>query len=102
VLVLTIWLWIRALDSLAAQRIVGSEGAAFPFWSPDGRFVGFFADRKLKKVALASGVVQVICDAGGGGGGTWNEDDVLAQIDARADVFKQPGMLRVRTERTEK
>jgi eukaryotic-like serine/threonine-protein kinase len=56
-------LWIRALDSLAAQRIAGSEGAAFPFWSPDGRFVGFFAERKLKKVALASGVVQVICDA---------------------------------------
>jgi Tol biopolymer transport system component len=70
-------LWIRALDSLAAQRITGSEGAAFPFWSPDGLFVGFFADRKLKKVALASSVVQVICDAGGGGGGTWNEDDVI-------------------------
>ena len=70
-------LWIRALDSLAAQRIAGSEGAAFPFWSPDGRFVGFFADRKLKKVSPASGDVQVICDAGGGGGGTWNEDDVI-------------------------
>ena len=71
-------LWVRSFDALAAQRIDGSEGAVHPFWSPDGRFVGFFADRKLKKVDLTSGAVHVICEAeGGGGGGTWNRDDVI-------------------------
>jgi eukaryotic-like serine/threonine-protein kinase len=71
-------LWIRSLDSLVAQRIAGSEGAAYPFWSPNGRFLAFFADRKLKKVELASGSVHIICEAGGGtGGGSWNQDDVI-------------------------
>jgi serine/threonine protein kinase len=70
-------LWIRSLDSLSAQRIVGSEGATFPFWSPDGRFVGFFAARKLKKVELATGNIQIICDIGGVYGGTWNQHDVI-------------------------
>ncbi len=42
-------LWVRSLDALTAQRIAESEGAAHPFWSPDGRFVGFFGDRKLKR-----------------------------------------------------
>jgi serine/threonine protein kinase/Tol biopolymer transport system component len=71
-------LWIRSLDSLVAQRISGSEDAAYPFWSPNGRFLAFFADRKLKKVELASGSVHIICDAGGGtAGGSWNQDDVI-------------------------
>jgi serine/threonine protein kinase/Tol biopolymer transport system component len=71
-------LWIRSLDSLAPQRIAGAEGATHPFWSPDGRSVGFFADRKLKKVELTSGNVHVICDiAGAGGGASWNQDDVI-------------------------
>jgi serine/threonine protein kinase len=70
-------LWIRSLDSLSAQRIAGSEGATFPFWSPDGRFVGFFAARKLKKVELATGNIQIICDIGGVDGGTWNQHDVI-------------------------
>jgi hypothetical protein len=70
-------LWIRSLDSLTAQRITGSEGAASPFWSPDGRFVAFFAARELKRVDLASGAIQVICNADGAGGGTWNADDVI-------------------------
>ena len=71
-------LWIRSLDSLAPQRIAGTDGATHPFWSPDGGSVGFFADRKLKKIDLASGNVQVICDiAGAGGGASWNRDGVI-------------------------
>jgi serine/threonine protein kinase len=70
-------LWIRSLASLVAQRIAGSEGAAYPFWSPNGRFVAFFADRKLKKVELTSSGVHVVCEAGSGGGGSWNQDDVI-------------------------
>jgi serine/threonine protein kinase/Tol biopolymer transport system component len=71
-------LWVRSLDSLAPQRISGTEGAAHPFWSPDGRSVGFFADRKLKRADLASGNIHVVCDiAGAGGGASWNQDSVI-------------------------
>jgi eukaryotic-like serine/threonine-protein kinase len=72
-------LWVRALDALEPQRIAGSEGASYPFWSPDGQFIGFFADNALKKVDTSSGRVETICqcDTGTGGGGTWNRDGVI-------------------------
>jgi serine/threonine protein kinase len=67
-------LWIRELDALAAQALPGTEGAEYPFWSPDSRFLGFFAGGKLKKIASSGGAVQMICDVGTGQGGTWNRD----------------------------
>ena len=72
-------LWTRALDAVTPQRHAGTEGASYPFWSPDGGFVGFFADNALKKVDLATGAVETICncDTGAGGGGTWNKDGVI-------------------------
>ena len=72
-------LWTRALDVLSPQRHAGTEGASYPFWSPDGRFIGFFADNALKKLELATGTVETICkcDTGNGGGGSWNRDDVI-------------------------
>jgi len=70
-------LWVHALDAVASQRIDGTQGALYPFWAPDGREVGFFADNKLKRVDLATGRVQTICDAGLGGGGTWNADGTI-------------------------
>ena len=48
-------LWIRPLDSLAVQPLAGTENPSFPFWSPDGRFLGFFADGKLKKIDASGG-----------------------------------------------
>jgi Tol biopolymer transport system component len=66
-------LWIRRLDSLAAEPLVGTDGASYPFWSPDGRFVAFFAQQKLKKIAVAGGPVQTLADAVLPRGGTWNE-----------------------------
>src|SRR5438105_339260 len=70
-------IWVRSLGSDAAQPIVGTEGAHYPFWSPDGRYLGFFADGKLKKIATSSGgSPQVLCD-GAGRGGTWNADDTI-------------------------
>ena len=39
-----IWLWVRRLDSLTAQRLEGTQGAVYPFWSPDSKFIGFFAE----------------------------------------------------------
>jgi eukaryotic-like serine/threonine-protein kinase len=73
------YLWVRPLDSLSAQRLDRSEGANFPFWSPDGQFVAFFADQKLKKIAVSGGFAQTICDTGegSGDGGTWNQSDTI-------------------------
>ncbi len=68
-------LWMRAMDGVALQPLSGTDGATCPFWSPDSRFVGFFADRKLKKVAVAGGAVQTLCDAPEGRGGSWGPRD---------------------------
>jgi Tol biopolymer transport system component len=70
-------LWIRSLSGDQPQPLTGTEGATYPFWSPDGRFIGFFASQKLKKAEVASGVVQTICDAPNGRGATWAPDDVI-------------------------
>jgi Tol biopolymer transport system component len=64
-------LWVRPVDSLEVQALAGTEGGALPFWSPDGRFIAFFAQGKLKKVAAGGGLPQVLCDAAAGNGGTW-------------------------------
>jgi hypothetical protein len=70
-------LWIRPLDGLTAQRIENADGALYPFWSPDGGSLGFFADRKLKTVHLGTRAVRILSDTGDGGGGTWNADGVI-------------------------
>ena len=70
-------LWVRPLQATAAQPLAGSEGAYYPFWSPDSKFLGFFASGKLKKVEASGGVVQTLCDAAYGRGGTWNRDGVI-------------------------
>jgi eukaryotic-like serine/threonine-protein kinase len=70
-------LWLRPLDSLTAQPLPGTEGATFPFWSPDSRVVAFFAQGKLRKVPAAGGAPAVICDAGEGRGGSWSKDGVI-------------------------
>ena len=70
-------LWLRNLDSFTSQMLAGTEGASFPFWSQDSRFIGFFAGGKLKKLDLSGRTVQVIADAPDGRGGTWNREGVI-------------------------
>lgn len=70
-------LWVRDLGSLEARALPGTEEARLPFWSPDSRFLGFFANGKLKKTAAAGGPVVNLCDAPSGRGGTWNQNDVI-------------------------
>jgi hypothetical protein len=73
-------LWIRALDSLAAQPLTGAEisGAPpYPFWSPDGRFIGFFSDGKIKTIASNGGASQTLADAPDAGGGSWGPDGTI-------------------------
>ncbi|HEV2177692.1 MAG TPA: protein kinase [Terriglobia bacterium] len=70
-------LWVRPLDSLSAQPLQGTQGASFPFWSPDNRFVGYFASGKLMKIEISGGPAQTVCDAPSGRGGTWSAKGVI-------------------------
>jgi Tol biopolymer transport system component len=71
-------IWRYEIGGREAFVLPGTEDAAHPFWSPDGRSIGFFANGKLKKVDAFSGMSpQVLCDAANGRGGTWNRDGVI-------------------------
>jgi eukaryotic-like serine/threonine-protein kinase len=70
-------LWLRRLDQVQAQPLAGTEGATYPFWAPDSRALGFFADSKLKRINLTGGAVQPLADAPLGRGGTWSPEDVI-------------------------
>ena len=65
-------LWLRSLATTTAQPLAGTEGARLPFWSPDSRSVGFFADTALKRLDLGGGAPQTLAAVATGGGGTWN------------------------------
>jgi Tol biopolymer transport system component len=72
-------LWVRPLDTLAPQALQGTDNAAYPFWSPDSRSIGFFVQGqgKLKRIDVAGGPALTLCDAPSGIGGTWNRDGVI-------------------------
>ncbi|HSD72341.1 MAG TPA: hypothetical protein VLE54_06095, partial [Thermoanaerobaculia bacterium] len=83
---------LRAFDALEARPLVGTEGASKPFWSPDSRFLGFFAGGKLKKIAVSGGSPQTLCDAPSGRGGTWNRDGVILFVPSTGDrVYRVTG-----------
>jgi serine/threonine protein kinase/dipeptidyl aminopeptidase/acylaminoacyl peptidase len=70
-------LWVRSLSVAGAQEFSATEGAMYPFWSPDSRRVGFFAGGKLKILEPENGAVRNLCDAQAGRGGTWNRDGMI-------------------------
>jgi len=70
-------LWVRALDASTSQPLAGTAGATYPFWSVDSRFIGFFAEGKLKKIEATGGPSQIICDAPDGRGGSWNREGTI-------------------------
>jgi serine/threonine-protein kinase len=84
-------LYTRALDRYEPAPVAGTEGAMQPFASPDGRFVGFFADGKLKKVPAAGGAPVTLCDAKEPLGASWGDDGtiVFAQ-EERGGLFRVP------------
>jgi len=70
-------LWVRALGASAAKPLPGTAGAVLPFWSPDSRSIGFFAEGKLKRIDAAGGPAQTLADALNPCGGAWIDDDTI-------------------------
>ncbi len=70
-------LWVRPLGAVEARVLATTDGASFPFWSPDSRSVAFFAGGKLRRIRIDGGPSSIICDAPQGRGGTWNNDNVI-------------------------
>lgn len=81
-------LWVRRLDSLTAQPLNETENADFPFWSPDGRNIGFFDGQKLKRIDASGGPAQSICDALPGRGATWNADGVILFASGEGGLYR--------------
>jgi eukaryotic-like serine/threonine-protein kinase len=69
--------YVEALNELSAKKLDGTEGASFPFWSADGKNIGFFADGHLKRVLAEGGPVTILADAPNPRGGAWNADNVI-------------------------
>ena len=83
-------LWVRRFDSPNAAALAGTEGADFPFWSPDGRWLAFFSQGKLRKISARGGLAQILCDASAGRGGTWNPDGVILFGGTQGSLFRIP------------
>jgi len=86
-------LWIRHLDSLTARDLSGTEGARYPFWSPDSRSLGFFANGKLKRVDISGGSVVTLADASVTRGGTGTKREPSSsppRSSARSCAFPPP------------
>ena len=82
-------LWVQPLGELTAKKLEDTEGASFPFWSPDGKFIGFFAGGHLKKVPSAGGPVTMLADAPNARGGSWSHENVIIyEPDYRDSLWK--------------
>ena len=83
------YLWIRFLNETAPKRLEGTQDAVFPFWSPDGRFIGFSADGKLKTMDISGAPPVALCDAPGLRGASWGADGtILFEPGPRTRIFR--------------
>jgi len=82
-------LYMRAMDSLEARSIPGTEGATGPFFSPDGQWLGFFAGQKLKKISLSGGSAQTLGDVPFPLGASWDRHGMIAFAPSVGSPIKQ-------------
>ena len=84
-------IWLRPIDSSAGRILPGTEGATFPFWSPDGRSIGFFAERKLKRIEIDGEAVTIVTDVQVARGGMWQPDGTIVFApNATGPLFRVP------------
>ena len=84
-------LWVRPLNAATAQPLAGTQGAMFPFWSPDSRSLGFFANGKLNRIDASGGPILSIADAAIGRGGSWGADGtILFAADTNSPIYRVP------------
>jgi Tol biopolymer transport system component/predicted Ser/Thr protein kinase len=84
-------LWIRAADGLQTRALPDTDGAIFPFWSPDSQQIGFFAGGKLKTVAITGGLPMIVCNVRSARGGSWNrEGTIILALDYQGGIFRVP------------
>ena len=85
-------LWVRPLDAPSARSLAGTEGAYFPFWSPDGKSIGFFAAGRVQRIDVAGGAPLTICDVPGGSGrgAAWTSDGRIVLGSIAAGLFQVP------------
>ena len=81
------------LFDVTGYFVPGTSGASSPFWSPDGRGIGFFADDKLKRIDVAGGMPLAIADAPNARGGTWNTDGVILFVSGVTAPIKRVAAL---------
>lgn len=82
-------LYLRRMDRTEAQPLSGTEGAVDPFFSPDGQWVAYFAEGKLKKVAVQGGASVTLCSVQAPRGGSWSEDGTIVFTpNLRAGLFR--------------
>jgi Tol biopolymer transport system component/predicted Ser/Thr protein kinase len=82
-------LYLRAVDSLEAKPIPGTEGSVNPFFSPDGQWLGFFAGGKLKKISVSGGAALTLGDTAIPSGASWGSQGVIAFAPTNVSVLQQ-------------
>src|SRR5260370_36235906 len=81
-------LYLRRVDRLEATPLRGTENGLYPFFSPDGQWVAFFAAGKLKKVSVLGGTPVTLCEAPAGRGGTWSPDNSIIFGSANSGLMR--------------
>ena len=83
--------WVRDLDALESHALEGTDGAAYPFWSPDAHSLAFFARGKLKKIDTDGGVPQILCDAPSPRGGSWgSRGTIVFAVNTGGEIQRVP------------
>ena len=84
-------IWLQSLNSKEAREITGTSSGYGPFWSPDGRNVGFFADGRLKRTSMDGGPVQIVCNAEDGRGASWgSKGRIIFAATRGSPIFSVP------------